>query len=132
MLATIITPRFGDTDMLGHINNVALPRWFEAAREPVFRIFLEDLASATRANWPLVLVHMDFDFHAELTFGREVEIRTRVLKIGITSLTLLHEAWQDARLRASGTVVMVHYDLATAKKIPIPAALVGQLEAHLA
>ncbi len=131
MFVLQIEPRFGDTDMLGHINNTALPRWFEAAREPVFRLFLADLASARRDNWPLVLVHMDFDFHAELKFGAPVEIRTRVAKLGNRSLTLRHEAWQAEQLRASGQVVMVHYDFRQGKSVPLPPPIIASLEAHL-
>ena len=43
MLATSISPRFLETDALGHINNTVLPMWFEAAREPVFRMFSPEL-----------------------------------------------------------------------------------------
>ena len=33
-----LTPRFCETDALGHINNTVIPVWFEAAREPIFEI----------------------------------------------------------------------------------------------
>ena len=132
MFKMVLSPRFGDTDMLGHINNVALPRWFEAAREPVFRLFLPDLPSATREKWPLVLVHMDFDFHAELTYGQDVEIRTVVTGVGTTSICLRHEAWQDGQLRGSGNVVMVHYDFAAGAKVPVPSHIRQALAKHRA
>ena len=35
MDTTTITPRFSETDMLGHISNTTLPIWFEGARATV-------------------------------------------------------------------------------------------------
>ena len=43
MLVDTITPRFCDTDALGHISNTTLPVWFEGARDPIFRWFTPDL-----------------------------------------------------------------------------------------
>ncbi|MDT8391198.1 MAG: thioesterase family protein [Lentisphaeria bacterium] len=131
MFTTSITPRFGDTDMLGHINNVALPRWFEAAREPVFRFFVPEPAKATKATWPLILVHMDVDFHAEMNYGLDVDIRTTITRMGDTSLTLRHEAWQAGICKASGGVVLVCFDFTTGKKQSIPAAIRERLQPHL-
>jgi acyl-CoA thioester hydrolase len=39
MFRMTVTPRFYETDALGHINNTVMAGWFEAAREPVFRFF---------------------------------------------------------------------------------------------
>ncbi len=41
---TTITPRFSDTDALGHINNTNVPVWFEGTRDPLFRLFTPDLS----------------------------------------------------------------------------------------
>lgn len=131
MFITPITPRFGDTDMLGHINNIALPRWFEAAREPLFRLFVTEPGKVTKATWPLILVHMDFDFHAEMNYGLDVEIRTTITRIGDTSLVLRHEAWQGGACKASGGVVLVCFDFTTGKKQSIPADIRQRLQPHV-
>ena len=34
-----VMPRFSETDVLGHINNTALPIWFEAARTPFLNFY---------------------------------------------------------------------------------------------
>ncbi len=38
-----LTPRYSETDALGHITNTALPVWFEEARAPIFEIFMPGL-----------------------------------------------------------------------------------------
>ena len=43
MWQEVITPRFSDTDALGHINNTVFAVWFEGARRDVFKIFTPEL-----------------------------------------------------------------------------------------
>ncbi|QQD22086.1 acyl-CoA thioesterase [Venatoribacter cucullus] len=123
-----LNPRFSDTDALGHINNASLPRWFEEAREPLFRLFSPDLDIQ---NWQLILARIEVDFIGELFYGREVEIRTVMSKIGNSSMTLHHEAWQDGKLAAKGTAVMVHFDLKAKQSKTIPEPIRQQLQQHL-
>ena len=52
MLSEKLMPRFSETDVLGHINNTALPVWFEAARVPIFKIFTPDLDPK---QWKLIV-----------------------------------------------------------------------------
>jgi len=123
-----ITARFADSDLLGHINNTALPLWFEEARTPLFRIFVPDLDFK---KWNLIMARMEFDFLKELFFGKEVEIRTYVLKIGNSSFTLLQEAWQEDRLCVQGKMVAVHFDFKKKKSLPIPEKIKKMLAEHL-
>ena len=125
-----ITPRFGDVDGLGHINNTVLAIWFEKARNPVFRIFNPDL-DLTHGKWNLIMAHTDFDFLAELHFKNHVEIRTHVAKIGDTSVILLHQAWQDGQLKVEGKSVMVYYDFINKKPVTIPDNIREKLSEHL-
>jgi acyl-CoA thioester hydrolase len=130
MFTKIIIPRFGDVDGLGHINNTVLSIWFEKARDPVFRIFNPDL-DLSSDKWNLIMVHTDFDFIAELYFGQDVEVRTYVLEIGNTSVTLLHEAWQSGELKVKGTSVMVYYDFVKKTTLTIPADIRKKLSEHI-
>ena len=130
MFTTTIQPRFGDTDILGHINNAVLASWFEAARNPLFRIFVPDLTVKIE-NFPLILAHMDYDFVEELFFQHEVDIRTWVTRVGNKSFTVYHEAWQKERLCVKGTAVVVHFDFNAKQATPIPADKKKQLREHL-
>ena len=117
MFTQKITPRFGETDALGHINNTVFPCWFEQARKPVFQIFNPDMAFD---EMNLILAHTEFDFLAETYLKNDVEVRTYVDKIGNTSFTISHEAWQEGVKKATGRVVMVYFDFKTKKPLSIP------------
>jgi acyl-CoA thioester hydrolase len=119
MFSVKMTPRFGDTDALGHINNVVLAAWFEQARNAIFRVFDPELRS-DRKTFPLIMAHTDYDFVGQLFYQHDVEIRTWIARIGTKSITVSHEAWQEGHLCARGNAVIVHYDFNTEKSTPIP------------
>ncbi|WNY26097.1 thioesterase family protein [Methanolapillus millepedarum] len=130
MFTTKVTPRFGDVDGLGHINNVVLGNWFELGRNPIFRMFEPNL-NLSYDTWTLIMAHTDFDFLDELFFQYDVEIRTYVIRIGTKSFTTYHEAWQEGRLCVKGSAVVVHYDFKNKVTTPIPEHIKAQLAEHL-
>lgn len=130
MFTTIIQPRFGDTDALGHINNAALALWFETARNPFIRIFVPDL-NIKMETFPLIMAHTDYDFVDELFFQHEVEIRSWIIHIGSKSFTMYHEAWQKGRLCVKGSAVIVHYDFKTRQSTLLPEDKKKILQEHL-
>jgi acyl-CoA thioester hydrolase len=130
MFTITVTPRFGDVDVLGHINNTAPALWFEQARNPFFRFFSPDL-TITHETWNLIMAHTDYDFVGELFFGYDVEIRSNVRRIGTKSFTIYHEAWQNEKLCVKGSAVIVYYDFINKQSIPIPEDKKKLLAAHL-
>jgi acyl-CoA thioester hydrolase len=130
LFTTTVTPRFGDMDMLGHINNTVPVVWFELARNPLFKIF-DPLLEMKRETFPLIMAHTDYDYVAQLYFQHEVEIRTYISRIGTKSFTVYHEAWQQGRLCVKGNAVVVHYDFNAEKSTPIPEEKKRLLEKHL-
>jgi len=130
MFNTIIQPRFGDTDCLGHVNNTAPALWFETARTPLLRIFVPDLDFKIEA-FPLIMAHTEYDFLNELFFQHEVEIRTWISHIGNKSFTVHHQAWQNGRLCVEGSAVVVHYDFSTKQSTPLPEDKKKHLKEHL-
>ena len=130
MFSVKMTPRFGDTDALGHINNVVFAEWFERARNAIFKIFDPDLR-IDKKTFPLIMAHADYDFVGQLFYKYEVEIRTWVARIGTKSMTIYHEAWQEGRLCSKGNAVIVHYDFNTEKSTPIPEDKRRLLAEHL-
>ena len=130
-LRLTITPRFCDTDLLGHVNNTTLPGWFEQARLPFFELFCDDLATATRSSFPLVLVHLDLDFRHEIRLGAEVEVRTAVARLGTSSFTVRQEAWQGGVLCVEGQVVLVHFDHVGRQALPLTPMQRARLQAWM-
>ena len=130
MFTITVSPRFGDMDVLGHINNTVPAVWFELARNPLLRIFDPEL-KLDRKTFPLIIAHADYDFTAQLYFKYQVEIKTWITRIGTKSFTAYHEAWQQGRLCVKGNAVMVHYDFNAEKSTPIPEDKKELLARHL-
>jgi acyl-CoA thioester hydrolase len=130
MISMKVTPRFGDIDGLGHVNNVVLAGWFELARNPLFRIFEPNL-DLSHEKWPLIMAHTDYDFTDQIFFQYEVELRTSIDRIGTKSFTIYHEAWQEGRLCTKGKAVVVYFDFLKNMSIPIPEEKKKLLEKHL-
>ena len=128
MFSLQINPRFCDTDALGHINNTVLPVWFLEGRESVLRIFNPSL---TTEEVSLVLVKIEIEYLEEMFFGKAVEIRTYVLRIGTSSILVGQEAWQDDKLCATGSATMVNFDKHSRKSVPIPGDIRKKLSEHL-
>jgi len=119
MFSVKVTPRFGDIDMLGHINNIIPSHWFELARTPIMKIFDPEL-KLTRETFQIIMAHTEYDFIDQIFFQYEVEVKTWISKIGNKSFTVYHEAWQQGRLCVKGKAIIVHYDFATKQTTSIP------------
>lgn len=128
MFTETFTPRFSDTDALGHINNTKVPIWFEGARTPIFKLFTPEL---DLNNWPLILAKIDVSFEAQMYYGEPMEIRTFVSRIGGSSFDVFQELWQNNQRVASGTAVSVHYDFQQQTSRVIPDSVRQQLAQHL-
>jgi acyl-CoA thioester hydrolase len=128
MFTEAVRTRFSDTDALGHINNAMVPVWFEGARDPIFRLFMPDL---DLSSWHLILARMDVNFHAEMYYGKDTEVKTHIGRIGHSSFDVYQEVWQEGVRKASGTAVMVHYHNRDKRSEPIPDVIKGQLSEHL-
>jgi len=129
MLSITVTPRFGDIDILGHINNIVPAQWFELGRTAVMRFFDPEL-KLTKETFTLIMAHSEYDFVDQM-FLKEVEIKTWISRIGTKSFTVYHEAWQEGRLCVKGNAVIVHYDFKIKKSTPIPDDKKKLLEQHL-
>lgn len=113
-----------------HVNNTVVADWFEIGRNGIFKYFTPDL-DLSYENWKLIMVRTEFDFVSQMYFGADVEIRTYVLRIGNSSFTTGHEAWQEGELKAKGKAVIVHYDFIEKKSKPIPDDIRQKLNKHL-
>lgn len=123
-------PRFGDVDGLRHVNNTALANWFELGRNDIFKFFTPDL-DLSYEKWKLIMLRTEFDFVDQIFYCDDIEIRTYVLKIGNSSFTLGHEAWQDNTLKVKGKAIIVHYDFIEQESKRIPDDIRLKLEEHV-
>lgn len=127
MWQQIITPRFSDTDALGHINNTVFAVWFEGARRDVFKIFTPEL---NLQHWPLIVASVKLDYHVQTHFHADVELRTYISRIGNSSFDVYQEAWQNGVKTVSGSAVMVQFDYTSNKAVAIGPEQRQQLSAY--
>ncbi len=124
MLEYNLTPRFNDTDALGHINNASYSTWFEEARRPVFEMFIPDLDPK---KWNLIIARAEIDFLAQGQYQKPVLIKTSLEKIGNSSFVLLQVAHQENIILCQAKSFLVHFNYTLQKSQPIPEAIKNKL-----
>jgi acyl-CoA thioester hydrolase len=124
-----ITPRFYETDALGHINNASIAAWLEVVRMG----FIASLSGSgsqqepDRAdNW--ILASLQIDFVAETFFGDDVIGCVTAAEAGNSSLTVHCELSQGGRLTVKARAVVVFMDPQTRRPARLPDAYRGQLD----
>lgn len=123
---TSIQVRFRDLDGFGHVNNAVFATYTELAR---IRYLLDVLQPAHGfERMPLILARLEIDFRSPIQFGEEVTVETRVDRVGRSSFAMSHRM-TGSRLVAEAATVLVAYDYATARPMPVPDDWRGRLTA---
>lgn len=121
-----ISPRFYETDAQGHISNVSIAGWLEAARTLLLR---QLLPNEIRAQVRWMVANVNIDYLAETHFGSDVMVSLEGLSVGNTSLTMECLITQEGKDCVLGRAVLVNVDSATRTKQPVPEALRARLQA---
>jgi acyl-CoA thioester hydrolase len=96
---TPLQVRFRDTDAFGHVNNAVFFSYLELAR---IRYLLDVLQQDEPFDrLPLILARVELDFRSPILFGEDVEV-------------------EDHRLVGEAQSVLVTYDYAIARPMPVP------------
>jgi acyl-CoA thioester hydrolase len=112
--------RFADLDPAGHVNNIAFSTFFESGRVG----FLGDGVSITHSkDFGWMAVRICVNFIGQLGFPGTVDIGTRVIKLGRSSVTLGAGLFNGEGCAATADCVMVRVDLMTNKSAEIPSDL---------
>ena len=109
---------WSDLDLLGHVNNIAFSRFFQAARvEYCGHVGMNVYQGMTTGP---ILAASRVQFTAQLFFPGNVHILTRCKKAGSTSIVLEHVLYDDkGTLCAFSEDVVVRYDFEAKTKIPL-------------
>lgn len=121
--------RFGDIDMLGHVNNVVFSRYFETGRTNLFEQlgYSFDREAVREANF--VMAETWIRFVAELHYPATIDIATGIGRIGRSSVVLPQAIFHESRLIAQAETVCVHMDMANGRSAPVPDDLRAKLVA---
>jgi acyl-CoA thioester hydrolase len=109
---------FRDVDFFGHVNNAVYFTFFEWGRT---KYWLDLLGTTLPAAIGFIVAHADCDFRRQLDFGQEIDICTKVGELRNRSLDFLCEIRRShgGEVAAIGKVVVVMFDWATQKAVPI-------------
>ena len=118
--AQIFTARidWSDLDLLGHVNNIAFSRFFQAARVEYCEHIGMNVYPGMKTG--PILAASRVQFTAQLFFPGSVRILTRIRKAGGTSIVLEHALFDDkGTMCAFSEDVVVRYDFEAKTKIPL-------------
>ena len=96
--------RYGDTDRQGHVNNAVFATLLETGRIEVLR---DATAQLTEEGREWVIARLTLDFLGEILWPGQVDIGTRVQRIGRTSVGMDQALFQDGRIVARAETVIV-------------------------
>ena len=109
---------WSDLDLLGHVNNIAFSRFFQAARVEYCGHIGMNVYPGMKTG--PILAASRVQFTAQLFFPGNVRILTRCKKAGSTSIVMEHALYSDdGTLCAVAEDVVVRYDFAAKTKIPL-------------
>ena len=112
--------RFRDCDALGHVNNAVYLTYLEEARLNHWR----SSGLATKGDGEgvpeLILARAEIDYRRPALYGELLVVQLGVAAVGRTSFTYEYEIVDEhAQLVASARTVLVRYDYAERKPVPI-------------
>lgn len=114
-----IAVRWGDMDALGHVNNIVYLQYFEEGRV-AWAGGLGAALDRTRAG--MILARATLDYKRPLVWPTAVEVRHYAGPLGQRSFTLTAELVSpgDGTLWCAGEFVLVWFDYAAGKAVPVP------------
>ena len=120
--------RWGDMDMLGHVNNTVYFRYLEQARIEWIYGLDPDREPYQGTAGP-VIVNASCTFLEPLVYPGEIEVRMYLGDPGRTSVGSYYEIWMNGRKYAEGAAKMVWIDLASGRSVPLPESVAAPLRA---
>lgn len=117
--------RFGELDVLAHVNNAAYLRWFENFRIHYFRDYGVSSYQGTPPR--IVLRALGLEFLSEVKLNDEYIVTGRTVSFRNTSFAMEYGIWVAGRLTTTGSAVIVNLDQ-TGQKQPLPSTWVHAFE----
>ena len=109
--------RFSDTDMIGHVNNVAFAALIESGRVAFTH------GGALKKMPPdmlVVMARLELDYLAELHWPADIDVGSRLLRIGKSSFVIGNGVFHGDLCAARARTVLVAIDRNTRKSRALP------------
>jgi acyl-CoA thioester hydrolase len=109
--------RFGDVDRQNHVNNVAFATFCEGGRVRFFDTVVRPII-----GWDdlFALVKVTIEYRKEMHYPGEVEVGTRLMRLGRSSVTFGQGLFNEGRCVATAEAVVVLMDAASRRSKPFP------------
>ncbi len=120
--ATSIVVRWGDMDVLGHVNNAKFFTYAEQSRLEYFRMFDAVVPQMWTAQG-VILARIGCDFLQQLHYPASLQVTTRIVRMGRSSMDTETGVFEGDRLVAVLQGVVVWFDYRSQKTAPIPEAV---------
>jgi acyl-CoA thioester hydrolase len=114
---TEVTLRYADMDVLGHLNNATYATLFEAGRVAYLEAFLNDVMPEGAST---VIVKLTIEFKAEARYPGVACIRSRITRVGGSSMTYAQDIVIGGKLAATGESICALFDLKRRKALRLP------------
>ena len=108
--------RFSDTDMIGHVNNVAFAALLESGRTAFSHAHL---FGQVPKGVLVVMARVEIDYRRELHWPARVEIGTAVVAIGRSSYAMGQGVFLKDKCFATGRTTLVMIDRQTRRSTPL-------------
>ncbi|MEJ6398771.1 acyl-CoA thioesterase [Yoonia sp. 208BN28-4] len=112
--------RFGEIDVLAHVNNAAYLRWFENLRIHYFRDY--GVHDYTGTPPKIVLRNIGLDFKAEVKLNDDYVLTGRTVEVRNSSFTMHYGVYVGGKLTTAGHAVIVMLEQDNTKR-PLPGDL---------
>lgn len=112
--------RFSDIDLLNHVTNSVYQQYLDLGRLHYFVDVLQEPMDWNEEG--LILVSVSVNFMSQVKLYDQVEVRTKVVKLGNKSLEMKQQVFNltTNEAAAEGTSIMVGYHAPQGTSIPIP------------
>jgi acyl-CoA thioester hydrolase len=107
--------RYRDTDRQGHVNNAVFSTFLETGR---VELLFTDEVELPGPDGAFVLAHLQMDFRKEANWPGEVEIGTRIVTVGRSSLRFAQAVFQHGVCIATAETIVVLTDVNTRRSNP--------------
>lgn len=120
---------WGDLDLLGHVNNVAIVRYLQAARV----MFMEKIGLPALPGMKTgpIEAATEIQFTRQLHFPGSVDVFTGIKEVKNTSIILEHRIADETNsIAVNAMEVIVHFDFVRQCKIPLTEELRRNISAY--
>ena len=123
-----LSPRWGDMDALGHVNNAKFFTYDESVRLDYFSQLMKDDPKFWN-EYGLILAHIEADFIAQLKPPAQLDIGFRISRIGRTSMTTEAAMFLGDTLVAITRGIVVWFDYRAGTPLPVPETVKAKIRA---